>query len=44
MTDEGYVRESDLRSIVVGVEPGPLLDALARVEPRRAKWSRPPAP
>jgi uncharacterized protein (TIGR00730 family) len=44
MTDEGYVRESDIRSIVVGVEPDALLDALARVEPRRPKWSRPPAP
>jgi uncharacterized protein (TIGR00730 family) len=44
MADEGYVRESDIRSIVVGVEPDALLDALTRVEPRRPKWSRPPAP
>jgi uncharacterized protein (TIGR00730 family) len=44
MVDEGYVREADLRSVVVGEEPGALLDALDRVEPRRPKWSRPPAP
>jgi len=44
MTEEGYVRESDLRSVVVADEPDALLDALGRVEPRRAKWARPPAP
>jgi uncharacterized protein (TIGR00730 family) len=44
MTDEGYVRESDLRSVVVADGPDALLDALGRVEPRRAKWTRPPAP
>jgi uncharacterized protein (TIGR00730 family) len=44
MVDEGYVREADLRAVVVGEEPGALLDALDRVEPRRPKWSRPPAP
>ena len=44
MTDEGYVRESDLTSIVVAADADALLDALDRVEPRRAKWSRPPAP
>jgi uncharacterized protein (TIGR00730 family) len=44
MTDEGYVRESDLRSIAVSADPDALLDALGRVEPRRPKWSRPPAP
>ena len=44
MVDEGYVREADLRAVVVGEEPDALLDALGRVEPRRPKWSRPPAP
>jgi uncharacterized protein (TIGR00730 family) len=44
MVDEGYVREADLRAVVVGDDPDALLDALARVEPRRPKWSRPPAP
>jgi uncharacterized protein (TIGR00730 family) len=44
MTEEGYVRESDLRSVVVADGPDALLDALDRVEPRRAKWARPPAP
>lgn len=44
MTDEGYVRESDLRAVVVAQEPDALLDALDRVEPRRAKWTKPPAP
>jgi uncharacterized protein (TIGR00730 family) len=44
MTDEGYVRETDLRSVVVGDEPDALLDALERVEPRRPKWSQPPPP
>jgi len=44
MTDEGFVRETDLRSVVVGREPEALLDALERVPSRRPKWSRPPAP
>ena len=44
MTEEGYVRESDLRSVVVADEPDALLDALGRVSPRRAKWAKPPAP
>jgi uncharacterized protein (TIGR00730 family) len=44
MTDEGYVRESDLRAVVVAAEPAALLDALEQVEPRRPKWSRPPPP
>ena len=44
MVDEGYVREADLRAVVVGDDPDALLDALARVEPRRPKWSRPPSP
>jgi len=44
MVDEGYVREADLRAVVVGEDPDALLDALGRVEPRRPKWSRPPAP
>jgi len=44
MVDEGYVREADLRAVVVGDDPDALLDALARVEPRRPKWSRPPKP
>ena len=44
MTEEGYVRESDLRAVVVADEPDALLDALGRVEPRRAKWAKPPAP
>jgi len=44
MTDEGYVRESDLRSIVVAEDPNALLDALAQVERPRPKWTSPPAP
>jgi len=44
MVDEGYVREADLRAVVVGEDPDALLDALGRVEPRRPMWSRPPAP
>jgi uncharacterized protein (TIGR00730 family) len=44
MTDEGYVREADLRAVVVAGDPDALLDELGRVEPRRPKWSRPPAP
>jgi len=44
MADEGYVRETDLRSIVVGADADALLDALGRVEPRRPKWTSPPAP
>ncbi len=44
MTDEGYVRESDLRAVVVAAEADALLDELGRVAPRRPKWSRPPAP
>jgi hypothetical protein len=44
MTDEGYVRESDLRSIVVADEPDALLDALRNVPRPRPKWAKPPAP
>jgi uncharacterized protein (TIGR00730 family) len=44
MTDEGYVRESDLRSIVVADEPDALLDALRDVPRPRPKWAKPPAP
>jgi hypothetical protein len=44
MTEEGFVREVDLRSVVVGADADVLLDALEQVEPRRPKWTRPPAP
>src|SRR5436190_1701 len=44
MTDEGYVREADLRAVAVAAEPGALLEALERVPRPRAKWTRPPAP
>jgi uncharacterized protein (TIGR00730 family) len=46
-TEEGFVRESDLASIAVGVEPDALLDRLEQMthEQRpRPKWTRPPAP
>jgi uncharacterized protein (TIGR00730 family) len=46
-TDEGFVRESDLRAIAVGTDAEGLLDRLERMtrEARpRPKWSRPPAP
>lgn len=46
-TEEGFVRESDLRAIAVGDEPEALLDGLerlARAERPRAKWSKSPAP
>jgi hypothetical protein len=44
MTDEGYVREADLRAVAVAGDATGLLDALERVPRPRAKWSRPPAP
>jgi len=44
MTDEGYVREADLRSIVVAAEPDALLDGLRNVPRPRPKWGTPPAP
>ena len=44
MTDEGYVRESDLRAVVVALEPGALLDSLEDVPRPRPKWSKPPEP
>jgi uncharacterized protein (TIGR00730 family) len=46
-TDEGFVREADLGSIVVATDPGALLDRLERLRHEagpRPKWSRPPAP
>jgi uncharacterized protein (TIGR00730 family) len=46
-TDEGFVRESDLRAIAVGEDARALLDRLERMtrEDRpRPKWSRPPEP
>ena len=46
-TDEGFVRESDLRAIAVGTDAEGLLDRLERMtrEARpRPKWSPPPAP
>jgi hypothetical protein len=42
LTEEGFVRESDLGAIAVGDDAGLLLDRLARTadsEPRRAKWA-----
>jgi uncharacterized protein (TIGR00730 family) len=42
LTEEGFVRESDLGAIAVGDDPGLLLDRLGRLataEPRRAKWA-----
>ena len=46
-TEEGFVRESDLGAIAVGMDAEGLLDRLERMtrEARpRPKWSRPPAP
>jgi uncharacterized protein (TIGR00730 family) len=46
-TEEGFVRESDLRAIAIGSEPAGLLDRLERLtrEARpRPKWARPPGP
>jgi uncharacterized protein (TIGR00730 family) len=46
-TDEGFVREADLRSIAVAEDADALLDRLERMtheDPPRAKWSKPPAP
>ena len=46
-TEEGFVRESDLGAIAVGMDVEGLLDRLERMtrEARpRPKWSRPPAP
>jgi uncharacterized protein (TIGR00730 family) len=46
-TEEGFVREADLESIAVAVEPDALLDRLERrasEERPRPKWSSPPAP
>jgi uncharacterized protein (TIGR00730 family) len=46
-TEEGFVRESDLASIAVAVEPDALLDRLeqmTREQRPRPKWTRPPAP
>jgi uncharacterized protein (TIGR00730 family) len=45
LTEEGFVRESDLGAIAVGDDAGLLLDRLARLaqaEPRRAKWAQAP--
>ena len=42
LTEEGFVRESDLGAIAIGDDGALLLDRLARIadaEPRRAKWS-----
>ena len=44
LTEEGFVRESDLGAIAVGDDAGLLLDRLVRIaaEPaRRAKWAAP---
>jgi uncharacterized protein (TIGR00730 family) len=44
-TDEGFVREADLRAIAVADEPEALLDRLERLsreERPRAKWSKQP--
>jgi uncharacterized protein (TIGR00730 family) len=46
-TEEGFVREADLESIAVAVEPDALLDRLERrasEERPRPKWSNAPAP
>jgi uncharacterized protein (TIGR00730 family) len=46
-TEEGFVRESDLATIAVGVEADALLDRLdqmTREQRPRPKWTRPPAP
>ena len=46
-SEEGFVRESDLRSIAVGDDPQELLDALDRLRDEdrpRPKWTKPPAP
>ena len=44
MADEGYVREADLRAVVVADDPDALLDGLRAAPRPRPKWSRPPAP
>jgi uncharacterized protein (TIGR00730 family) len=44
MADEGYVREADLRAVVVADDPEALLDGLRAAPRPRPKWSRPPAP
>jgi uncharacterized protein (TIGR00730 family) len=44
-TEEGFVREADLRAIAISDDPGALLDRLERLtheERPRAKWSKPP--
>jgi uncharacterized protein (TIGR00730 family) len=46
-TEEGFVREADLRAIAVGDDPDALLRRLERLtgeERPRPKWSKPPAP
>jgi uncharacterized protein (TIGR00730 family) len=46
-TDEGFVRESDLRAIAVAGDAEGLLDRLARMtreERPRPKWAKPPPP
>jgi uncharacterized protein (TIGR00730 family) len=46
-TEEGFVRESDLSAIAVGMDAEGLLDRLqgmTREARPRPKWSRPPAP
>ena len=44
MTEEGFVRESDLAAVAVAPDAAGLLDALRRIEPRRPKWTNPPDP
>ena len=44
MTDEGYVRESDLRAVAVAEDSDALLDALDDLPRPRPKWTSPPAP
>jgi hypothetical protein len=47
LTEEGFVRESDLAAIAVAEDADALLDRLERLtreERPRPKWSRPPAP
>jgi uncharacterized protein (TIGR00730 family) len=46
-TEEGFVREADLRSIAIATDAEALLEQLARLEHEerpRPKWAPPPAP
>ena len=44
MTDEGFVRESDLGAVAVAADADALLGALRSLPRPRPKWTSPPAP